>query len=217
MDRIGTDVIVKSGGNFVRFTDTGTQLFVWIKAQIDQYALEQQWIFNTNGRIDARLFSSGLQCVRDHRHHPYWRIDADINQAYQNEIRVRYDDGRIFYYANEFNRNRAVAPTVAAWIFRNGQTGKQLTVTPAGRNADSFAPFDFYGRMFHQSEYEPWASSVGVFDDQGDLLQGSNNNEVIGPAGPSTDVVGWYVGHLFHAASSGSTQQLSVGPSLLLQ
>jgi len=218
MDRIGPANIVLENGEYVRFWEAGGQLVVWVRAQISSYALEQQWIFNSNGRIDSRLFSSGLQCSYNHRHHPYWRIDADIGDSANDEIRVRYTDGRIFYVPNEFNRNKLTSPAVANWFFRDGPTGKKLTVTPgADGSADAFAGFDFYGRKYQSpTEHMPWASNVGGFSDQGDLVLGSNNGEVIGPAGPSTDVVGWYVAHLLHLASGGPSQWQAVGPSLML-
>lgn len=221
MDRMSTAVIVKdAGNNYVRFTEVGSQLYVWMRAQISSYALEQQWIFNSNGRIDARLWSSGLQCQVDHRHHPYWRIDADVGDSANDEIRVRYTDGRIFYVGNEYNRNKLTAPAISNWYFWDKLTGKQIVLTPGGNDgsADSFAQWDFYGRLYkYPFEHMPWANNVSGFADQGDLVLGSGNNEVIGPAGPSTDVLGWYVGHLVHPANLGPTQQLSVGPSLQLQ
>jgi hypothetical protein len=220
MDRMSTDVITPLNGNYVRFQETSTQLIVSIKAQISAYALEQQYSFNTNGRIDMRLFSSGLQCVVDHRHHPYWRVDADIGDSGNDEIRVRYKDGRVFVANYEYNRNKLTAPQVSNWIFRDGVTNKQMTITPGSGDgsADSFASWDFYARRYkYPYEHMPWANGVSGFADQGDLVLGSHNNEVTGPASPSVDVLGWYVGHLVHPASLGPTQMLSVGPSLMLQ
>ena len=220
MDRMGPSNIEPANGSYARFWEANGQLIVWIKAQISSYALEQQWIFNANGRIDALLFSSGLQCSHNHRHHPYWRIDADVGDTRNDEIRVRYTDGRVFYVPNEFNRNKLTSPAISNWHFYDRVNGKKLTVTPGWNDgsADSFASFDFYGRLYKwPAEHMPWAPNVGGFADQGDLVPSSNNGEVIGPASANIDVLGWYVGHLVHLASAGSAQWISVGPSLMLE
>jgi hypothetical protein len=220
MDRLGTGNIVPDSTSFVRIAEINGRLFVWIVAQISAYALEQQYIFNTNGRIDTRLFSSGLQCSRNHRHHPYWRIDADVGDTVNDEIKTRYTDGRILWYANEFNRNKLVSPAIADWRIVDKPTQRQVIITPGtgDGSADSFASFDFYGRRYHGGEGAyPWASGVSGFADQGDLVLPSNNNEVIGPADSTIDVLGFYVAHLNHLASAGATQWIAVGPSLLMQ
>jgi hypothetical protein len=219
MDRLGPANIIPENGSYVRFYELNGQLIVWIRSQIASYALEQHWVFNASGRIDSLLFSSGLQCVYNHRHHPYWRIDADVGDAVNDEIRVRYSDGRVFYVPREFNRNKLTSPAVSNWYFYDRVSGKRLTVTPgsADGNADGFASYDFYGRLYKEPlEHMPWAPNVGGYADQGDLVLGSNNNESIGPGSPSTDVVGWYVGHLFHPSTVGATQWQAVGPSLML-
>jgi hypothetical protein len=222
MDRIGTSFIVKGeDGNYVRFAELDGKLYASVKAQIASYSIEQQWIFNDGGRIDARFFSSGLQCMSDHRHHPYWRIDPDISGTPENdEIRARYTDGCTQIMRKEFNRRKNTSPKVSWWIFRDTATRRQLLVVPGSSdgNGDSFAGYDFYGRAFHEPwEGEPWASDTGGFEDQGDLLLPSADGERTGPGSAMTDVVGWYTAHLAHAVSIGSTQQLSVGPSLLLR
>ena len=48
---------------------------------IGSYRLTERWTFWQDGQVYPRLFSAGLQCNDDHRHHPYWRLDFDIDGA----------------------------------------------------------------------------------------------------------------------------------------
>jgi len=213
MDRITTSNINKTAANeYVRVdTISSTELRVWVDATISSYRLIQYWIFNTAGYIDTRLYSSGLQCQINHRHHPYWRIDADVAGAGDDQIRVRRKDGTFLYYGSEFNRNKLVSPEIDYWIITDKTNQRHLVIQPgvADGAADAFASYDFYGRKWGW-EHIPWASNVSGYADQGDLVLGSNNGEAI----DGVDVVGWYVAHLAHAASSGPTQWFYVGPRL---
>jgi hypothetical protein len=45
---------------------------------IGNYKLLEKWTFTENGYVYPQLYSSGLQCNYNHRHHVYWRFDFDI-------------------------------------------------------------------------------------------------------------------------------------------
>src|SRR6266550_5325560 len=64
-----------------------------VYAKIGSYRLYQAWYFSDDGWIDVRLFSKGLQCKFDHNHHPYWRMDIDMDGAANNQIFV-FDNNR---------------------------------------------------------------------------------------------------------------------------
>jgi hypothetical protein len=57
---------------------------------IGAYKLTERWTFWVDGRIMPRLYSDGLQCNIDHRHHPYWRFDFDIEGA-PNDTTFEYN------------------------------------------------------------------------------------------------------------------------------
>lgn len=222
MDRISTDYIVKSGGNYVRIdSPSANTLNVWVDATIASYRLRQYFIFqkstifgNTVYIVTARLYSSGLQCTYNHRHHPYWRIDADVAGYGGDEIRETRNDGTTVVRTTEFAKDKLWAPSVSSWTVRDTSTGRYIQVLPAvDNNADTFATVDFYGRRYNGLEHVPWAANVSGFADQGDLVFGSQNLESIS----STDVLFWYASHLNHPTSIGSNQWVSVGPSLMLR
>src|SRR6266496_979010 len=49
--------------------------------RIGAYRLTHRWVFWEDGQVSPRLYSAGLQCNYDHRHHAYWRFDFDIDGA----------------------------------------------------------------------------------------------------------------------------------------
>src|SRR5262245_41662765 len=62
------------------FTQGGTEwLQLSIVAAIGDYRINQQYLMSRDGTMDFKLYSRGISNPTDHRHHPYWRIDFDIN------------------------------------------------------------------------------------------------------------------------------------------
>lgn len=222
MDRISPSFINPSNGSYVRInTNAAGNLEVWIDATISAYRLRQYYIFQkttifgqTSYILTSRLYSSGLQCVVDHRHHPYWRIDADVAGAAGDEIRTTRTDGTTVVAQVEFSRNKMSNPPVSYWQVRDIATGRYLHILPpVDNNADSFATRDFYATRYNGLEHIPWASNVSGFTDQGDLLLGAVNGQAVG----NTDVVVWVTSHLNHPASLGSSQWAFVGPTMFFR
>jgi hypothetical protein len=222
MDRISPNFINQNAGNYVRIdSPSANTLNVWIDATIASYRLRQYFIFQksvifgvTNYIITARLYSSGLQCVTNHRHHPYWRIDADVAGAGGDQIRQTRTDGTTVVRDVEFSFDKNWAPATSYITVNDQATGRYLQIVPPpDNNADSFATRDYYGRRYNGMEHVPWAASVPGFTDQGDLLFESQNLESI----LNTDVVVWSAAHLNHPASLGSAQWVFVGPNLFLR
>jgi hypothetical protein len=222
MDRISPNFINQLNGSYVRIgTTAGGELQVWIDATIASYRLRQYYIFTrtvifgvTNYIVTARLYSSGLQCQVSHRHHPHWRIDADVAGAGGDEIRETRKDGTTILQPLEFSVDKNWAPGSSYWQIKDIATGRYVQIVPPpDNNADSFATRDFYGRRYNGLEHIPWASNVSGFADQGDLILDSQNLESIS----NTDVVGWSAAHLNHPASLGAAQWVFVGPNLFLR
>src|SRR5262249_26178775 len=64
-----------------------------VLAAIGSYRIYQVWYFSDDGQLTARMFSKGLQCRTDHDHHPYWRMDFDINGPLNDQVFV-FDNNR---------------------------------------------------------------------------------------------------------------------------
>src|SRR6266496_5357560 len=64
-----------------------------VYARIGSYHLYQAWYLSEDGWIGAYLWSRGLQCQINHIHHPYWRLDFDINGYPLDQVFV-YDNNR---------------------------------------------------------------------------------------------------------------------------
>ena len=185
-----------------------------IEARIGQYDLYQVWYLTQDGWIGAHLFSRGLQCQYNHVHHPYWRMDYDINGFPSDQIFV-FDNNRPnqgwgpgwMKYKNEFDDVKN-AGTGRVWFVRDNPTGHGVWVMPGSNDGavDNFSTEDAGGRLYHGAEDQLWQFGAG-----GQL--GYNNGEDI----QEKDVVIWYVGHMFHPASSGSSVWHSAGPWMRVQ
>jgi Copper amine oxidase, enzyme domain len=188
-------------------------LEIGIEANIGQYDLYQVWYLSQDGWIGAHLFSRGLQCQIDHEHHPYWRMDFDINGFPNDQIFV-FDNNRPnqgwgpgwMKFTNERNDVKN-PPTGRVWFVRDNPTGHGVWVFPDDANgpADTFSTKDIGARLYHYNEDEPWP-----FGATGHL--GYDNNENI----QEQDVVLWSVSHMHHQASQGSTVWHSSGPWMLV-
>jgi hypothetical protein len=207
--------ISNCGGNKVcqqSFTssDGRNWLRLSILAQIGAYRLNQNWFFSQDGFLGARLASRGLQCNQNHAHHPYWRLDFDINGFTQDQIFV-FDNNRPnqgwgpgwMKYANELNDMRS-SGTGRNWFVRDSPTTHGVWVLPDGTGSTtSFSTFDIGGRQYHGNEDEPWpffTGEVGYFPPADGVQE--------------TDVVFWYIGHLQHEATDGADEWHWVGPWL---
>ena len=182
---------------------------IGIEAFIGQYDLYQVWYLTEDGWLGAHLFSRGLQCQSNHVHHPYWRIDFDVNGFPSDQVFV-FDNNRPNQgwgpgwkkYTNELNDVKNTA-TGRVWFVRDNPTAHGVWVIPGSGdgNADSFSTKDVGARLYRYAEDEPWP-----FGATGHL--GYDDNEDI----QEKDDVLWYVAHMHHAADQGPNIWHSVGP-----
>jgi hypothetical protein len=219
-DRIDTYNLVPiswCGNNKVcqkSYTSGGhNMLEIGIEAHIGQYDLYQAWYLSQDGWIGAHLFSRGLQCSIDHDHHPYWRMDFDVNGFPNDQVFV-YDNNRPnqgwgpgwMKYTNERDDVKN-PPTGRVWFARDNPTSHGVWILPGSDDGsvDGFSTNDVGARLYHGVEDEPWP-----FGATGQL--GYNNNEDI----QEKDIVAWYIAHMHHLASQGSGVWHSAGPWMLV-
>ena len=220
LDRIKWSNIVPDGaGNKVRITENSEWITAWVQAEISSYDLTQAWWFHkTQGLMVPEFGSSGLQCTSNHRHHPIWRFDFDIATSSNNRVQT-YNAGVYSWQFNEFNTTKgAVGNDVIIFPESDWSIFANLHPNPNDGTADTFANWDYAGRLYPSFQNDPWAPWYGDFDDQGDLEAASNpNTSNNGESININDVVFWYSAHLAHAASQGGTQWAYVGPVVWLQ
>lgn len=191
-------------------SDGRNWLELGVYARIGSYHIYQAWYLSHDGYILPTVWSKGLQCKTNHNHHPYWRMDFDINGAGGDQIFV-YDNNRPnegwgngwHKYTNELNEVKNTS-TNRKWFVRDNSTSHGAWIIPGpDGTSDSFSNKDVGARRYHGSEDVAWA-----FGASGHL--GYNNGEGV----EETDIVFWYVAHMRHLASDGSSQWHWVGPTV---
>src|SRR6478752_1044411 len=62
---------------------------------LGSYRILQKWIFYEDGVIRPSVASAGLNTDRliSHRHHAYWRLDFDINGAFEDIVLEHFITG----------------------------------------------------------------------------------------------------------------------------
>lgn len=183
--------------------------------RIGSYRLRQRWTFTLDGRIDPRLFSAGLQCNDDHRHHAYWRFDFDINDAMNDAIyefnTTTPDIGFGPGWHKKFSEtSRVKSPTTSRrWAVMDTGAGNGYFVIPGSGDGmpDAFSQRDLWLMRYRGSEDR--SGNQGSPGDDG--LNAYLDFENIDGA----DVVLWYCGHLGHHAHDGGDEWHATGPSLV--
>ena len=171
----------------VEFTQDGVRwLRMNVYARIGAYHLLQEWYLSETGTIRARVGSKGVAINMEHTHHPYWRLDFDVDGPDNNRV-YAVSNGNWSYYPNEANDKKDTGAD-KHWVIRNEDTGRQVWIFPsADAGADGFSTLDVAVRRFHRSEEStPWPF------DKGEL--GFHDNEDVSYG----DLVFWYVGHAYH-------------------
>jgi hypothetical protein len=192
------------------FTRDGVDWYeIGILAHIGSYRLYDVWYLSADGWINGVLWSKGLQCQVNHVHHPYWRMDFDIN-GFPSDQTFVFDNNRPdegwgagwHKHTNELNETKNPA-TGRDWFARDSPTGHGMWIIPsvADGTADSFSSVDAAPRLYHSAEDESWP-----FGAWGEV--GYNNGEGL----QEQDDVFWYVAHLHHHADEGSDQWHGAGP-----
>jgi len=183
---------------------------------IGAYKLTERWTFWADGRITPRLYSAGLQCNVDHRHHPYWRFDFDIEGA-PNDTVFEYNTttpdlgwGPGWHVKHtEITRVKSPA-TYRSWAVMDMNTTRGCHIIPGSNDgtADAFAPRDLFVMRYHAAE-DRHGQQGSAWDDG---LAAYINGEVA----ESSDVVVWYCAHLGHHAEPEHADEFHVcGPTLI--
>jgi hypothetical protein len=203
----GLQKISNMGDQYVgieTFISGGTEwMEIAIYARIGPYHIAQQWYLSETGYILPRVWSKGLTINMDHTHHPYWRLDFDIDGADSNRV-YGVDNKQWFSYAKEANDVKNPA-TNRVWFVRNEKTGSGAWVIPGHNDgqADRFSGLDVGVRLFHvEEESNPWPFGIGG-------LRFPNGEDV-----SNSDIVFWYIAHMFHRSSEGGDAWNGCGPTI---
>jgi hypothetical protein len=149
--------------------------------RIGAYRLTHRWVFWEDGVVMARLYSAGLQCNFDHRHHAYWRFDFDIGDA-ANDLLLEYNT-----YAADVGYGPGWAPmgveairlkhppSQRRWAVMDTQTGRGYKLSPGSGDgtADAFSSADLWLVRYRGSEDRhgrqgnAWGDALGPFVDGG--------------------------------------------------
>lgn len=206
----GLQKISNRNNEYVGVTSYSSAGVRWLEisvyARIGAYHIAQQWHLSETGVILPRVWSKGLTINMDHIHHPYWRLDFDIDGTASNTVYFQENRGW-FFYPREANDVKD-SPRHKRWFVRNDITRKGAWIVPGPNDgqADGFSGIDMGVRLFHPSEEaNPWPFGTGGL--------GFLNGEGVAQA----DIVFWYVAHLHHHASEGGDAWHWAGPTIAIQ
>ncbi|HDR6956405.1 MULTISPECIES: hypothetical protein [Bacillus cereus group] len=183
--------------------------------RIGAYRLTHRWVFWENGHISPRLYSAGLQCNHNHRHHVYWRFDFDVDGP-SNNLVLEYNTytenlgwGRGWHTkSKEISRIKNPASR-RSWAVMNKLSGRGYHIIPGPNDgyADTFSNRDIWITRYHSNEDKHGNQGNAYSDDLQPYLNGEDIN--------GQDVVVWYCGHLAHEAHGGGDEWHYVGPNLI--
>jgi Cu2+-containing amine oxidase len=181
---------------------------------IGAYRLTHRWIFQQNGVVQARLYSAGLQCNYDHRHHAYWRLDFDIDSSARN-LGLEYNNyqGDVGWgpgwlpLTNEVTRTKNPSSR-RVWAVLNLDSRRGYQIVPGINDgaADAFSTSDFWLLRYYSLEDKYGRQGNAAADGLGAYLGTEDVN--------GQDLVVWYCGHLAHRAAHGGDDWHEVGPTL---
>lgn len=182
---------------------------------IGSYRLTQRWVFWEDGSLYARMFSAGLQCNTNHRHHVYWRLDFDIGGA-GNDLALEYNTYTpnqgwgIGWHTKSAEITRLKNPASRrSWAILDKGSGRGYHILPGANDgvADAFSTRDLYVMRYSGSEDRHGRQGSATTDALMPYINGENID--------GQDVVLWYCGHLSHIAHHGGDEWHSVGPNLV--
>lgn len=183
------------------YTQDGNEyLEVGVNAELGEYDIYQTYIFSPEGFFDSFVFSRGLQCEADHRHHAHWLFDFDIDG--NDSDQVLKNSGNL--QTSEFNDRKA---STSYWTIQDPDSGLRVELNPGTYDGftDDFSQWDVAVRKRHQGEANGWRLGA-----RGEIGDNYNNSESI----DRQDIVLWYISHLDHKALEGSTKWHSSGPRI---
>jgi len=197
---VGSEDYVK----LIEFLVKGVRwLEMGVYARIGHYHIYQAWYLNEEGIVQPYVWSKGLTIKMDHTHHPYWRLDFDIDGRDHNRV-WRFDDGQGWrFYRREANDAKNTR-THTAWFVRNERTFNGAWVLPGHNdgNPDGFSGIDMAVRLYRQDQDVGWPFGAnGIGFSKGEPVD-------------DNDVVFWYVAHLFHHFREGGSAWHGAGPTI---
>ncbi|MEO6365805.1 MAG: hypothetical protein ABIO38_07155 [Luteimonas sp.] len=186
------------------FSDGTFELAVF--AEIGGYDLYQAYYFS-NGRFEPKLYSSGWSCGEDgneldHKHHPYWRLDFDVEGPSNEVWRIKTKTNgnvQFFKYPREWNSWKESDDQKIEWTINKPGSSKHVRIRyPANGKRDgagsawfNFSSKDMGVRAYHGSEDNGWNFDWNEHLGYRDLI-----DEPFASGG--SDSVFWAVGHLYH-------------------
>lgn len=191
-----TDVVARF------FGDSLMEIAVF--AEIGGYDLYQAFYFHKSGRFEPMLYSNGWSCAddrseNDHKHHPYWRLDFDIDGLTNRVRHAMTVSGGGMSFAAYTSESGFTVPSngmATVWTVTNSSSGRHVRVqSPSNERADGIgAPwFGFGQRDMHVRRYKG-AEDVGWDFSATSQLGYYTPAEVT----EDQDVVFWAIGHLTH-------------------
>ncbi len=180
--------------------DGNDYLELGVNVELGEYDIYQSYIFSPDGYMDSFVFSRGLQCEEDHRHHAHWMFDFDIDGSANDQVLKNSGD----LQTSEFNDRKV---STDYWTVRDAQTGLRVEVDPGPYDGftDDFSQWDVAVRKWDQNETSGWR--LGARGELGDNYNESENID-------RQDIVFWYISHLDHKSLEGPTKWHSSGPRI---
>jgi Cu2+-containing amine oxidase len=184
--------------------------------QIGWYKLIERWTFWADGRVTPRLYSGGLLYIIDHRHHPYWRFDFDVDGAAHDTVfeyntttpDLGWGPG---WHVKQYEISRVKNPaTSRSWAIMDTGSQRGYHIIPGSTDgiADAFAPRDLWVLRYRGAEDR--------HGQQGNATDDGLAAYMTGEATADTDVVVWYCAHMAHHAEPEHADEYhSGGPTLI--
>ena len=192
----------------VFFRTWSDHLEIAVYAEIGGYYLWQSYIFrNQEAVMYPKLYSAGWSCgqdghEKDHKHHPYWRLDFDVdgplNEVYQfNTLAGNPNQTAAGRFDTEGSSKRKNSEPKMWWrvYSENGARSVKVDIIdnelsdPSGSPWFEFSRYDASVRVYKADEDEEWD-----FGSKGNLGYANPPQSLAG----KRDIVFWGIGHLSH-------------------
>ena len=178
------------------------------QAQAGWYRYDMRWTFWLDGTIEPTF---GFGTYSDacgnasHRHHAYWRLDFDIDDADGDTV-TQVGGSLPGLVAQEDDRTWEDGSVV--WEVHDGTTGRGYRVTPGAQDillpVDTFSQIDLMISRYHSDE----------LNDSGGGCEVNVNTIIDGEQVENTDVVLWYRGGVHDQVGVNIYECKRAGPTL---